>query len=85
MSRLEIYEDILDSTGKVLNQQPMWDNLISDKIHVDNEPAGDLPDIEDILDSTGTVLRQQPMWDSLINAVEITNQCWQTCQSQVPH
>jgi hypothetical protein len=22
-------EDILDSTGKVLNQQPMWDNLIN--------------------------------------------------------
>jgi hypothetical protein len=45
--------------------EPDYDN---DGDDVDNEPAGDLPDIEDILESTGNVLNQQPMWDNLINA-----------------
>jgi hypothetical protein len=39
-----------------------------DIVDVDNELAGDLPDIEGILDSTGKVLNQQPMWDNLIKA-----------------
>jgi hypothetical protein len=56
-------EDILDSTGKVLNQQPMWDKLINaeiilqqgDKLQLGKVKKGPLTTMERPLGPTVTI------------------------------
>jgi hypothetical protein len=67
-------EDILDSTGKVLNQQPMWDNLINAEILLQQGDKIQLGKVNRrSVDDSGNTIRtysDHPIMNSIMYEVE---------------